>query len=67
MAGRGATTTAEAQRKATHARYYQDPPQVTEDGMRRWITRAANFVVDVADAKAGSGLRPPGQASERAR
>ena len=46
-----------AMRSATHARHYRDPPQRTDaDGTRHWITRAANFVVVVSDAKAGARL-----------
>lgn len=46
-----------ALRKATHARHYEEPPQRRDsDGTSHWITRAANFVVVVADAKAGARL-----------
>ena len=54
-----------ALRRATHARHYASPPQVTDkDGTRHWITRAANFVVVVSDAKAGAVLERKGQADE---
>jgi hypothetical protein len=47
----------EAQRPATHARHYAEPPQSTDaDGNRHWITRAANFVTVVSEAPAGSVL-----------
>lgn len=47
----------EARRKATHARHYSDTPQVADaDGSRHWITRAANFVVDVTEAAKGAVL-----------
>jgi mannose-6-phosphate isomerase-like protein (cupin superfamily) len=47
----------EAMRKATHARHYAEAPQMTDkDGSRHWITRAANFVVVVTDAKKGAVL-----------
>jgi hypothetical protein len=45
----------EAMRAATHARHYEAPPQATDaDGTRHWITRAANFVCGVSDARAGA-------------
>ena len=44
-------------RAATHARHYEQPCQLTDaDGTRHWITRAANFVVVVSDAKKGARL-----------
>jgi hypothetical protein len=47
----------EAKRKATHARHYAEAPQITDaDGSRHWITRAANFVVDVTEAAQGAVL-----------
>src|SRR5262249_37103171 len=47
----------EAQRPATHARHYAEPPQRTDaDGSRHWITRAANFVTVVSEAPAGTVL-----------
>jgi mannose-6-phosphate isomerase-like protein (cupin superfamily) len=46
-----------AERKATHARHYAQPPQVVDqDGSRHWITRAANFVVVVTKAAQGAVL-----------
>lgn len=54
-----------ARRKATHARHYQEAPQRTDaDGTRHWITRAANFVVMVSDAKAGARLERENEADE---
>ncbi len=54
-----------AQRQATHARLYAAPPEITDaDGSKHWITRAANFVVVVTDAKAGTVLTRKGQADE---
>ena len=47
----------EAQRPATHARHYCEPPQKTDpDGTRHWITRAANFVTVLSQAPAGAVL-----------
>jgi hypothetical protein len=46
-----------AMRKASHGRHYADTPQMVDaDGSRHWITRAANFVVVVTDAKQGAVL-----------
>ncbi len=54
-----------ALRKATHARHYCSPPQTTDkDGTKHWITRAANFVVVVSEAKAGAVLERSSQADE---
>jgi len=54
-----------AMRQATHARHYCTPPQATDKaGTRHWITRAANFVVVVSDAKAGAVLERKGNADE---
>ena len=54
-----------AHRQATHARCYAAPPQLTDkDGTRHWITRAANFVVVVTEAKEGAVLERKGQADE---
>lgn len=47
----------EAQRPATHARHYAEPPQIAQpDGTRHWITRAANFVTVVSEAERGAVL-----------
>ena len=47
----------EAQRPATHARHYSEPPQKTDaDGTLHWITRAANFATVVSRAKEGAVL-----------
>lgn len=47
----------EALRRATHARYYTEPPQKTDsDGSRHWITRAANFVIVVSETSPGAVL-----------
>jgi hypothetical protein len=44
-------------RKATHARHYAELPQIVDtDGTRHWITRAANFLTVVSDARSGSVL-----------
>ncbi|MDT2024096.1 hypothetical protein [Methylocella sp. CPCC 101449] len=54
-----------AKRKATHARHYQDQPQTVDaDGSKHWITRAANFVADVTEAKPGARLARTQQADE---
>jgi quercetin dioxygenase-like cupin family protein len=54
-----------AMRKATHARHYQDQPQkIDADGSKHWITRAANFVADVTEAKPGASLPRTQQADE---
>jgi hypothetical protein len=55
----------EALRKATHAKLYAKEPQRTDaDGTRRWITRAANFVVVVIDAVKGAALERRGNPDE---
>lgn len=47
----------EALRAATHARHYAEAPQSTDaDGTRHWITRAANFVTVVSEAREGAVL-----------
>jgi hypothetical protein len=44
-----------AARAATHARIYQEPPQIEDaDGTCHWITRAANFAVVFSHAEAGN-------------
>ena len=44
-------------RAATHARHYEAPCQLTDtDGTRHWITRAAEPVAVVSDAKKGARL-----------
>lgn len=54
-----------AQRQATHARHYAAPPQIMDkDGSKHWITRAANFVVVVTEAKEGAVLERKGQVDE---
>ncbi len=54
-----------ALRKATHARHYAAPPQITDkDGSKHWITRAANFVVVVTEAKEGAVLSRQKQPDE---
>jgi hypothetical protein len=54
-----------AMRKATHARHYEQAPQVADaDGTRHWITRAANFVVVVTDAAKGAVLNRRNQVDE---
>lgn len=54
-----------AARKATHARHYAEKPQLVDpDGSRHWITRAANFVVDVTDAAEGAVLERTGNPDE---
>lgn len=54
-----------ASRKATHARHYQDQPQIVDaDGSQHRITRAANFVADVTAAKPGAKLPRLQQADE---
>lgn len=45
----------EAKRASTLAHHYRENPQLADaDGTRHWITRAANFVVVVSDAKKGA-------------
>lgn len=47
-----------AARAATHAKHYEQPPDMVEPcGTLSWITRARNFVVVVSAVKAGSELR----------
>ncbi len=54
-----------AMRKATHARHYAQDPQMTDaDGTRHWITRAANFLTVVSDAKKGAVLERRGNPDE---
>ena len=54
-----------ARRQATHARHYAAAPQVTDkDGSRHWITRAANFVVVVTEAREGAVLERREQGDE---
>lgn len=54
-----------AMRPATHARIYSAPPQISDkDGTRHWITRAANFVVVVTEAKEGAVLERQGNLDE---
>src|SRR3954454_23516736 len=46
-----------AARPATHARLYEQPPDIVEeDGTRSWVTRARNFAVVVSQAKPGTML-----------
>jgi hypothetical protein len=50
-------TTNGALRPATWCKHYEEAPDiVAPDGTRSWVTRAANFVVVVSDAKAGAVL-----------
>ena len=45
-------------RQSSFTKHYEAPPQQTDaDGTRSWITRGANFVVVVSDAKAGALLQ----------
>ena len=61
----GEMSTGVALRKATHARHYAQNPQVTDsDGTRHWITRAANFLTVVSDAKKGAVLERRGNPDE---
>lgn len=61
----GEMSTGVAMRKATHARHYAQDPQMTDaDGTRHWITRAANFLTVVSDAKAGAVLERRGNPDE---
>ena len=55
----------QAKRKATHARYYADAPQIVEpDGTKHWITRAANFALVYTDAAKGARLERSANADE---
>jgi quercetin dioxygenase-like cupin family protein len=46
-----------ALRPATHARHYEQAPDVVErDGAPTWITRSGNFIAVITDAKAGTVL-----------
>jgi len=46
-----------ALRPATHAKYYEQPPDRSDgDLAQSWMTRAGNLVVVVSDAKAGAVL-----------
>jgi hypothetical protein len=46
-----------ALRPATHARHYEQAPDVVErDGAPTWITRSGNFIAVITDAKAGTAL-----------
>ena len=61
----GEMSTGVALRKATHARHYAQDPQLTDsDGTRHWITRAANFLTVVSDAKKGAVLERRGNSDE---
>lgn len=61
----GEIATGVAMRKATHARHYAQDPQITDaDGTRHWITRAANFLTVVSDAKKGAVLERRGHPDE---
>jgi len=61
----GEMTAGIALRKATHARHYAQDPQMTDaDGTRHWITRAANFLTVVTDAKKGAVLQRSGNPDE---
>lgn len=54
-----------AKRSAFLAHHYREAPQqIDKDGTRHWITRAANFVVVVSDAKAGALLQRSTQSDE---
>jgi hypothetical protein len=66
-----------ALRAATHARHYEQRPDIVDrDGTQNWVTRARNFVVVVSGAEAGAVLErrdnpdesmlvlPPGVAAE---
>lgn len=61
----GEMSTGVALRNATHARHYDQAPQSTDaNGTRHWITRAANILTVVTDAKAGAVLERIGNADE---
>jgi hypothetical protein len=52
-------------REATCARYYEQAPRQTgADGSKTWITRGANFVVALTDAREGTVLERLEQADE---
>ena len=54
-----------AMRASKLAHHYREAPQKTDaDGTRHWITRAANFVVVVSDAKAGTTFTRDNQPDE---
>jgi len=43
-------------REPSVGRHYAEPPQLTAEGVRSWITRGANFVVACSRAEAGATL-----------
>lgn len=52
-------------RPASYARHYQESPQIVEaDGARTWITRGANFVIAITEAKLGTVLARTGHPDE---
>ncbi len=48
-------------REPSIGRYYTEPPQVAGNGVRSWITRAANFAIVVSHGEAGASLSGNGQ------
>ncbi|AYM14774.1 MULTISPECIES: cupin domain-containing protein [Agrobacterium] len=49
--------TASSYIRPTYARHYENPPQIQEpDGVSTWITRGANMVVVITEARAGTLL-----------
>ncbi|WP_454859220.1 hypothetical protein [Rhizobium binxianense] len=52
-------------RPATYARHYQEPPQIVEaGGARTWITRGANFIIAITEAREGTVLSRTGHPDE---
>ena len=50
--------------RATYARNYDTPPQLTEGAVQTWLTRGANFLVAVSKVNAGDVLKRDANADE---
>jgi mannose-6-phosphate isomerase-like protein (cupin superfamily) len=48
-------------REPSIGRYYEEAPQAVEQGVRSWITRAANFAIVCSVGEAGASLSGTGQ------
>lgn len=49
---------------STYARYYEDPPVVSEGSARHWYTRGQNFVVCYSEVQQGTVFERQGQMDE---
>lgn len=57
--------TAGALRPATHAKYYEAKPDISDgDAVQSWITRSGNMVVVISNCKAGAVLERAGNPDE---